>query len=73
MMNVIAKGMVCAIGLVAPDASAQAQFDCTAPSPPNATQPLILGDGTPGSVTTAQLQQALDGGGAIRLNVGAPS
>lgn len=32
---------------------------------------LVLGDGTPGSVSTAQLQAALDAGGVIRLNLGA--
>jgi predicted outer membrane repeat protein len=30
----------------------------------------VLGDGTPGSVSTAQIQAALDVGGAIRFNVG---
>ena len=33
--------------------------------------PLVLGNGNAGSVTTAQLQQALDAGGAIRVDVGA--
>jgi len=50
---------------------AQAQFDCVAPAAPVLTAPTVLGNGNPGSVSTAQLQSALDGGGAIRLNVGA--
>jgi hypothetical protein len=53
-----------------PQAAAQAVFDCVAPAPPSPAQPLVLGDGNPGSVSTAQLQQALDAGGAIRLDVG---
>lgn len=53
-----------------PRAAAQVVFDCAAPAPPSAGQPVVLGNGTAGSVTTAQLQQALDAGGAIRLDVG---
>jgi hypothetical protein len=33
--------------------------------------PVVLGNGTPGSVTTAQIQAALDAGGPIRFDVGA--
>ncbi len=33
--------------------------------------PVVLGNGTPGSVTTAQIQAALDAGGHIRIDVGA--
>ncbi len=33
--------------------------------------PQVLGDGTPGSVSTAQIQAALNIGGAIRFNLGA--
>ncbi|HEY0231615.1 MAG TPA: choice-of-anchor Q domain-containing protein [Dokdonella sp.] len=62
-------GLLCAAS-IGVDAVAQSQFDCTAPSAPAPAQPRVLGDGTPGSVTTAQLQQALDAGGAIRLNIG---
>lgn len=51
-------------------ATAQAAFDCVAPAPPAPGQPVVLGNGSPGSVTTAQLQQALDAGGAIRLDIG---
>lgn len=50
---------------------AQAQFDCVAPGAPMPAQPLVLGNGTGGSVTTAQLQEALAAGGAIRLAIGA--
>jgi hypothetical protein len=49
---------------------AQQSFDCIAPSPPAMVSPLVLGNGSAGSVTTAQLQQALDAGGPIRLNIG---
>ena len=42
---------------------------------PVAAEPLagaiVLGNGTPGSITTQQLQAALDIGGAIRLDQGA--
>jgi hypothetical protein len=51
-------------------AFAQQSFDCAAPSPPAMVSPLVLGNGSAGSVTTAQLQQALDAGGPIRLNIG---
>lgn len=51
-------------------ASAQAVFDCVAPTRPLPATPVVLGNGTPASVSTAALQQALDVGGAIRLNIG---
>lgn len=54
----------------AADASAQANFDCVAPPTPILVNPVVLGNGSPGSVTTAQLQAALDAGGAIRLAIG---
>lgn len=61
-----------AIGVVVlPQARAQAVFDCIAPAPPPMSSPTVLGNGNAGSVTTAQLQQALDAGGAIRLDIGA--
>lgn len=50
---------------------AQVDFDCVAPSAPPLVAPTVLGDGSAGSVTRAQLQQALDAGGAIRVDVGA--
>lgn len=45
-------------------------FDCTPPSTPVQSAPLVLGNGSPGSVSRAALQTALDGGGQIRLNIG---
>ena len=52
------------------DGAAQAVFDCTAPIAPSAADGVVLGDGSPGSVTTAMIQQALDAGGAIRIDAG---
>lgn len=65
--------LACALASTAPwqHAVAQAVFDCVPPAPPPPGQPLVLGNGAPGSVSTAQLQQALDAGGAIRLDIGA--
>jgi hypothetical protein len=51
-------------------ASAQLAFDCTAPVAPGTAGAVVLGDGSPGSVTTAMIQRALDAGGAIRINAG---
>lgn len=45
-------------------------FNCTAPSVPVLVAPVVLGNGSAGSVTTTQLQSALDAGGPIRLNIG---
>ncbi|WP_395681185.1 choice-of-anchor Q domain-containing protein [Dokdonella sp.] len=60
------------VALAAPcSALAQQIFDCVAPSSPPLIAPVVLGNGNAGSVTTAQLQQALDAGGSIRLNIGA--
>lgn len=56
---------------MAADCAAQSQFDCTAPLAPTPAQPVVLGNGAPGSVTTTQLQQALAAGGAVRLAIGA--
>lgn len=50
--------------------AAQAVFDCLAPAAPPVTAPLVLGNGSAGSVTTAALQAALDAGGPVRLNIG---
>lgn len=50
--------------------AAQSQFDCTAPTAPAMLQSVVLGNGTAGSATTAQLQQALAAGGPIKLNIG---
>ena len=56
--------------LVASDAFAQSTFDCTAPTAPGTGGAVVLGSGSPGSVTTAMIQQALDAGGPIRINAG---
>jgi hypothetical protein len=46
------------------------EFDCSVPVTPVLTNPSVLGNGNPGSVSRAQLQAALDAGGAIALNIG---
>jgi hypothetical protein len=51
-------------------AHAQSTFDCVAPATPTLTNPVVLGNGSAGSVTTTALQAALNVGGDIRLNVG---
>jgi hypothetical protein len=53
-----------------PGAVAQSEFDCVAPTKPALVQPIVLGNGSAASVTTSQLQQALDAGGPVRLNIG---
>jgi hypothetical protein len=53
------------------DALAQAEFNCTAPTPPGVSGAVVLGNGSPGSVSTAAIQQALDAGGPIRIDAGA--
>ena len=50
--------------------NAQPTFDCVAPAAPILNNPVVLGNGSIGSVTTASLQNALDAGGSIRLNIG---
>lgn len=59
------------LALVPAVAAGQASFDCEAPEAPQPSSWTVLGDGTAGSLTTAQLQAALDAGGAIRLDIGA--
>jgi len=49
---------------------AQISPECVAPTPPALVAPVILGNGSSGSVSTAQLQNALNSGGDIRLNIG---
>jgi hypothetical protein len=56
--------------LAAVAAHAQSTFDCVAPATPTLTNPVVLGNGSAGSVTTTALQAALNVGGDIRLNVG---
>jgi hypothetical protein len=45
-------------------------FNCTTPATPTQSSPLLLGNGSAGSVTRLQLQQALDTASQIRLNIG---
>ncbi|HEY6893210.1 MAG TPA: hypothetical protein VI258_03515, partial [Rhodanobacteraceae bacterium] len=59
-----------AFAAAAGSACAQSTFDCTAPAAPGTGGAVVLGNGTPASVTTAMIQQALDEGGAIRINAG---
>lgn len=51
-------------------AHAQPLFDCVAPTIPPLSNPVVLGNGSAGSVSTLALQAALDAGGSIRLNIG---
>jgi hypothetical protein len=61
----------CGCALLLPAlARAQATFDCLAPPVPTLSNPVVLGNGNAGSVTTTALQNALIAGGDIRLNVG---
>ena len=45
-------------------------FNCDTPPTPVLESPVVLGNGSAGSVSRAQLQAALDAGGDIRLNIG---
>lgn len=45
-------------------------FDCDPPPTPVLDAPVVLGNGSAGSVTRAQLQQALDEHSQVRLNIG---
>lgn len=56
--------------LHATECFAQSSFDCAPPLAPTLTSPVVLGNGSAGSVTTSALQSALDAGGPIRLNIG---
>jgi len=71
MRKTAATVLFCAAIFAAQDAIAQTTFDCAAPQAPTLSNPVVLGNGSPGSVTTAMIQQALDAGGDIRLNAGA--
>jgi hypothetical protein len=51
--------------------AASAQNFCSAVTPESTTAATLLGNGTPGSLSTAQIQAALDAGGVYRFNVGA--
>ena len=59
-----------AFALGATATHAQPVFDCIAPDAPTLVNPVVLGNGSAGSVSTAALQTALNAGGAIRLNIG---
>jgi hypothetical protein len=56
--------------LLSSQASAQAPAACAPIAPIALVNPQVLGDGSPDSVTTAEIQDALDAGGHIRFNVG---
>ena len=58
------------LSVVWSSAIAQTVFDCVAPAAPVLVSPTVLGDGSAGSVTTAQLQAALNTASAVRLNIG---
>jgi len=45
-------------------------FDCATPPTPQQSNPQVLGNGSAGSVTRLQLQQALDTASEVRLNIG---
>jgi hypothetical protein len=48
----------------------RAQVDCSVTQPRPLSGAQVLGNGSPGSVNTSQIQAALDQGGAIRFDVG---
>jgi predicted outer membrane repeat protein len=56
---------------IALEMPANAPAACAPVAPIPLVNPAVLGDGTPGSVTTAAIQAALDAGGHIRFDVGA--
>jgi predicted outer membrane repeat protein len=56
--------------LLLPAGIVRAQSFCEPVAAETLVNPTVLGNGTPGSVTTAQIQAALDAGGAIRLDQG---
>ena len=59
-----------AIAILTGSVQAQPGFDCVAPPLPQPSSWQVLGNGSAGSISTSQLQAALNGGGAIRLNIG---
>lgn len=71
-----AAAVRCLVGawLLLASPGADAQSFCEPVGPDAVAGATVLGDGTPGSISTAQLQAALDAGGAIVLDQGpAPS
>jgi hypothetical protein len=57
--------------LLLPTPPALAQSFCAPVAPVDMAGATVLGNGSPGSISTAQLQAALDAGGRIRLDQGA--
>lgn len=47
-----------------------AQVDCQVTQPRSVAGAMVLGNGTPGSVTTGMIQNALNAGGVIRFDLG---
>ncbi|MBD8525756.1 choice-of-anchor Q domain-containing protein [Pseudomarimonas arenosa] len=71
-MNAIALiSLSAALGLALSANSAAAQSFCAPVVAESTGGAVVLGNGSPNSFTTAQLQAALDAGGVIRLNLGA--
>jgi hypothetical protein len=64
------RSLLLIIGWLAAGLAGAQGFDCATPATPTLSNPVVLGNGAPGSVTSAQLQAALNQGGAIRLNIG---
>lgn len=60
-----------AVSLLLLSPLAVAQPVCDPPTAPTLSSPVVLGNGSPGSVSTPQLQAALNAGGDIRLAIGA--
>jgi Calx-beta domain/Right handed beta helix region len=60
---------ICVLALLGP-LPAGAQSFCEGVTADTLVSPTVLGNGTPGSVTTAALQAALNAGGHIRFNLG---
>ncbi|HLA77587.1 MAG TPA: right-handed parallel beta-helix repeat-containing protein [Vicinamibacteria bacterium] len=75
-MRTPALPLTLAVVLLAPTAGADEDAPsapppaCASVTPIPLVNPTVLGDGTPGSVTTAAIQAALSAGGHIRFNVG---
>jgi len=67
-MNPVRTLLACLVLLGA--APVLAQSFCTAVTPSPITNPTVIGNGSPGSVTTAAIQTALNNGGTITFNVG---
>ena len=66
----IGKCWLLGVALVWSAAATAGSFDCATPATPVQSNPTVLGNGSPGSVTRLQLQQALDSANEVRLNIG---